>query len=103
MDEAEMVEESVRQAEAERAERMAMRERADERQSELYPTPAMVMQAGLAGAAPALAAGTLANPMQVAVVQAGWRSQLWRTLRVLAVAFLALSAIGALLDEKGVS
>ena len=60
-------------------------------------------QAGLAGAAPALAAGTLANPMQVAVVQAGWRSQLWRTLRVLAVAFLALSAIGVLLDEKGVS
>ena len=51
VDEAEMVEESVRQAEAERAERMAMRERADERQSELYPTPAMVMQAGLAGAA----------------------------------------------------
>merc|ERR1719160_625346 len=49
------------------------------------------------------AAGTAANPVQVAVVQAGWKSQLWRTVRVLAVAFLALSAFGALLDEKGVS
>ena len=39
----------------------------------------------------------------MAVVQSGWKSQLWRTVRVLAVAFLALSAFGALLDEKGVS
>ena len=56
------------------------------------------------GAAAALgAAGTAANPVQVAVVQAGWRQQLWRTLRVLAVAFIALSAFGALMDDRGMS
>ena len=63
-------------------------------------------EAGMSAAAPVAglaAAGTAANPVQVAVVQAGWKSQLWRTVRVLAVAFLALSAFGALLDEKGVS
>ncbi|KAH8053937.1 ATP-dependent peptidase [Aureococcus anophagefferens] len=35
--------------------------------------------------------------------QAGWRQQLWRTLRVLAVAFIALSAFGALMDDRGMS
>ncbi|KAH8086055.1 ATP-dependent peptidase [Aureococcus anophagefferens] len=49
------------------------------------------------------ARGRAANPVQVAVVQAGWRQQLWRTLRVLAVAFIALSAFGALMDDRGMS
>ncbi|KAK7230227.1 ATP-dependent peptidase [Aureococcus anophagefferens] len=55
------------------------------------------------GAAAALGAAGTPNPVQVAVVQAGWRQQLWRTLRVLAVAFIALSAFGALMDDRGMS
>ncbi|KAH8052289.1 ATP-dependent peptidase [Aureococcus anophagefferens] len=43
------------------------------------------------------------EPVQVAAAQAGWRQQLWRTLRVLAVAFIALSAFGALMDDRGMS
>ncbi|KAH8047980.1 ATP-dependent peptidase [Aureococcus anophagefferens] len=45
----------------------------------------------------------LRRRVDVAVVQAGWRQQLWRTLRVLAVAFIALSAFGALMDDRGMS
>jgi len=43
------------------------------------------------------------QPLQVAVVAAGWRTQLWRTARAVLVAFVALSAFGALLDDRGLS
>ena len=42
-------------------------------------------------------------PLQVSVVAAGWRTQLWRTARAVLVAFVALSAFGALLDDRGLS
>lgn len=43
----------------------------------------------------------LKQPLQVTVTPAGWWTQLWRTGRALLVAFLALSAFGAVMDDRG--
>lgn len=42
------------------------------------------------------------SPMYVTMVEAGFKTQMWRTIRTFAVAFLVISALGALIDEKGV-
>uniref|UniRef100_A0A7S3NP87 AAA+ ATPase domain-containing protein n=1 Tax=Aureoumbra lagunensis TaxID=44058 RepID=A0A7S3NP87_9STRA len=43
------------------------------------------------------------KPLEVSVVAASWWTQLWRTLRVVLIAFLALSALGAIMDDRGLS
>jgi len=52
---------------------------------------------------PGTPAQAAAEPLRVSVVGAGWRTQLWRTARAVLVAFVALSAFGALLDDRGLS
>jgi ATP-dependent metalloprotease len=68
----------------------------------------MNAQPGMAGMASsgsmnAYASGNNANePMFVTMVEGGWRSQLWKTVRMVAVTFLLISAVGVLMDERGV-
>mmetsp|Transcript_3255 Transcript_3255/g.4592 ORF Transcript_3255/g.4592 Transcript_3255/m.4592 type:complete len:739 (+) Transcript_3255:53-2269(+) len=48
-----------------------------------------------------LAAGLSSQePLHVVLAEAGWKSQAWRTARTLTLAFLVVSAIGAILDEQ---
>ncbi|KAJ1462274.1 peptidase family M41-domain-containing protein [Pelagophyceae sp. CCMP2097] len=54
--------------------------------------------AGIGGAA-----YSEAKPLVVAMAPVGWRSQLWRLLRVVLVAFVMVSAFGALMDDRGIS
>ena len=51
----------------------------------------------------AAAVKAAAEPLQVSVVAAGWRTQLWRLARAVLIAIVALSAFGALLDDRGLS
>ena len=62
--------------------------------------PAM---AGTARSAGPLAGGTPEAPVHVSMVEAGWKTQVWRTVRLVAVAFVLMSAFGALMDDKGFS
>jgi len=39
--------------------------------------------------------------LHVSMVEAGWKTQMWRTLRALGIAFLFVSAFGVLTDERG--
>jgi len=34
-------------------------------------------------------------------LEGGWRSQLWRTVRSLALAFVVLSGVGAIMEDRG--
>ena len=43
------------------------------------------------------------DPLHVTMVEAGWKTQMWRTFRFLAVSFLLVSAVGALMDDRGIS
>ena len=61
VDEMEMVEESLRQAEAERGERLAQRAAEEERLGDAFPTPSQVMQAGMRAAEKAEMMGSPAN------------------------------------------
>ncbi|KAF1773427.1 P-loop containing nucleoside triphosphate hydrolase [Phytophthora cactorum] len=40
------------------------------------------------------------DPMYVSMVEGSFKSNMWKTLRTLGVAFLVVSALGAMLDEK---
>lgn len=62
------------------------------------------MGAGAAGANAGAAAtelGSSKNPIYMMQAEPTFRAQLWRTVRTLAVAFLIISGIGALFDERG--
>lgn len=48
-----------------------------------------------------LASGSSKEPLVVSVMPAGFWTQLWRTARGLLIAFFALSAFGALMDDRG--
>lgn len=54
-----------------------------------------------AGSAAAGAAGAQPNdPVYVSMVEGSFKSNMWKTLRTLGVAFLVVSALGAILDER---
>ncbi|KAE9132737.1 ATP-dependent zinc metalloprotease FTSH 4 [Phytophthora fragariae] len=57
-----------------------------------------------AGAGPAVARNgqgqSAHDPMYVSMVEGSFKSNMWKTLRTLGVAFLVVSALGAMLDEK---
>jgi ATP-dependent metalloprotease len=56
---------------------------------------------GRVAAAGAGAQGVTANdPVYVSMVEGSFKSNFWKTLRTLGVAFLVVSALGAILDEK---
>lgn len=44
--------------------------------------------------------GTAQDPVFVSMVEGSFKSNMWKTLRTLGVAFLVVSALGAMLDEK---
>lgn len=57
--------------------------------------------------APAVATGaagaqgvTAQDPVYVSMVEGSFKNNMWKTLRTLGVAFLVVSALGAILDEK---
>lgn len=58
---------------------------------------------GVAGATNGAATelGSSKNPIYMMQAEPTFRAQLWRTVRTLAVAFLLISGIGALFDERG--
>ena len=45
--------------------------------------------------------GSSKNPIYMMQAEPTFKAQLWRTVRTLAVAFLIISGIGALFDERG--
>ncbi|XP_027333819.1 ATP-dependent zinc metalloprotease FTSH 4, mitochondrial-like isoform X2 [Abrus precatorius] len=48
--------------------------------------------------------GTAANPIRMVAREGGnLKDQLWRTFRYIAVAFLLISGVGALIEDKGIS
>ncbi|EIE25196.1 ATP-dependent metallopeptidase Hfl [Coccomyxa subellipsoidea C-169] len=47
--------------------------------------------------------GSVKNPVYMMQAEPTFRAQLWRTLRTLAVAFLVLSGVGALVEERGLT
>ncbi|KAL3669621.1 hypothetical protein V7S43_005006 [Phytophthora oleae] len=59
---------------------------------------------GLAAASSSVARGgqglSAHDPMYVSMVEGSFKSNMWKTLRTLGVAFLVVSALGAMLDEK---
>ncbi|KAG6622532.1 cell division protease ftsH [Phytophthora cinnamomi] len=60
--------------------------------------------ANAAGAGPAVARNgqglSAHDPVYVSMVEGSFKSNMWKTLRTLGVAFLVVSALGAMLDEK---
>jgi len=46
--------------------------------------------------------GVPESPLVVQMADAGWKTQLWRTLRMLAVVFVIVSAFGALMDDRSI-
>lgn len=57
---------------------------------------------GLGGAAAATGAQAAGSePIQVVMQEPGVRAQLWRAVRTLAVAFLVISGINTLLEDRG--
>ena len=58
--------------------------------------------ASAANAAPAVAAlGSEKNPLYTQQLEPTFKAQLWRTVRTLGTAFIVLSGIGALLEDRG--
>lgn len=48
--------------------------------------------------------GTRNTPIHMVAVEGGnFKEQLWRTFRSLAVAFLLISGVGALIEDRGIS
>jgi ATP-dependent metalloprotease len=64
------------------------------------PGMAMGTQPGMIGMA-ASSGNTANEPMFVTMVEGGWRSQVWKTIRMVAITFLLISAVGVLMDERG--
>jgi ATP-dependent metalloprotease len=62
---------------------------------------ALPFAAAGAAAAGAEAIGTAARPLYMQMLEPTFKAQLWRTVRTLGTAFVVLSAIGAVMDEKG--
>jgi ATP-dependent metalloprotease len=56
---------------------------------------------GAAAAAAGEAIGTATRPLYMQMLEPTFKAQLWRTVRTLGTAFVVLSAIGAVMDEKG--
>lgn len=57
----------------------------------------------LGAAAVAAQRGTSAAPLYIMQAEPTMRAQLWRTVRTLGIAFLVLSGLGALMEDKGLS
>lgn len=57
--------------------------------------------AGATGAPTGAALGTASSPIHMVPLEGGWRSQLWRTVRSLALAFVVLSGVGAIMEDRG--
>ncbi len=57
--------------------------------------------AGANNGAAATELGSSKNPIYMMQAEPTFKAQLWRTVRTLAVAFLIISGIGALFDERG--
>ncbi len=57
--------------------------------------------AGANSGAAATELGSSKNPIYMMQAEPTFKAQLWRTVRTLAVAFLIISGIGALFDERG--
>lgn len=55
---------------------------------------------GGAAAAAGAQGVTPTDPVYVSMVEGGFKSNMWRTMRTLGVAFIVVSALGAMLDEK---
>lgn len=48
--------------------------------------------------------GTASAPIHMVTAEtSNFKEQLWRTLRTLAVSFLLISGVGALIEDKGIS
>ena len=48
--------------------------------------------------------GTASAPIHMVATEGGqFKEQLWRTIRTIALAFLMISGIGALIEDKGIS
>ena len=77
--------------------------RAGQPQEWQHASPAVRVVAGVAGATSGAAQelGSSKNPIYMMQAAPTFRPQLWRTVRTLAVAFLLISGIGALFDERG--
>ena len=68
--------------------------------------PAKVNATAAAGGALASAAGkagTVAEPIHVALAEPSTQSQIWRAIRVLGSTFLILAFIGVMIEERGLS
>ncbi len=64
----------------------------------------MACDSGAAGSNSGAAAtelGSSQNPIYMMQAEPTFKAQLWRTVRTLALAFLVISGIGALFDERG--
>lgn len=61
----------------------------------------MTGAAGANSGAAATELGSSKNPIYMMQAEPTFKAQLWRTVRTLAVAFLIISGIGALFDERG--
>ena len=48
--------------------------------------------------------GTSSSPIHMVSAEGGnFKEQLWRTIRTIALAFLLISGVGALIEDKGIS
>ncbi len=56
-----------------------------------------------AGAAAATELGTARNPIYTMQAEPSVKAQIWRTVRTLAVMFVIISGLGALMEERGLS
>lgn len=50
------------------------------------------------------ALGTAGTPIHMVATEGGhFKEQLWRTIRTIALAFLLISGVGALIEDRGIS
>lgn len=48
--------------------------------------------------------GTASAPIHMVTAEAGhFKEQLWRTIRTIALTFLLISGVGALIEDRGIS
>ena len=59
--------------------------------------------AAFAASSPFPSNGTPNEPIYVSMVDAGFKSQMWKLARSLGTAFLVLSALATIVDEKGIA
>ena len=46
--------------------------------------------------------GSSSSPIHMVTSEGGFKQQFWRTIRTLALAFLMVSAVGALFEDRGI-